>query len=93
MADKRLVVCVNERSGLQQKSCAGSGSRKLIQILQQRIIDLGFGFEVIEQVCPERCEKSITMCIAPGGPFFTKVTEQDLNSIIHAIQDFTPNLS
>ncbi len=88
MADTRLVVCVNERSGLNQKSCGASGSRELIQIIQQRIRDSGLNIEITEQVCLGRCDKGITMRIAPGGPFFTQVTEQDLDSIIHAVQNF-----
>lgn len=88
MADKRLVVCVNERSASNQKSCAGSGSRALIQLIQQRIMHAGYHFEVIEQVCLGRCDHGIAMRIAPGGPFFTEVTEQDLDAIIQAVQDF-----
>jgi (2Fe-2S) ferredoxin len=92
MVKTRLVVCVNERIGPEKKSCAGSGSRELIQIIRQRMIDSGFVFEVIEQVCLGRCERGIAMRIAPGGPFFTEVTEQDVDSIIHALQDFKPPL-
>ncbi len=88
MADTRLLVCVNERSGLNQKSCATSGSRALIQSIQQRIKASGLDIKITEQVCLGRCDKGITMRIAPGGPFFTQVTEQDLDSIIHAVQNF-----
>jgi (2Fe-2S) ferredoxin len=88
MANTHLVVCVNERSGLNQKSCGASGSRALIHSIQQRIKASGLDIEITEQVCLGRCDKGITMRIAPGGPFFTQVTEQDLDSIIHAVQNF-----
>jgi len=93
VADTRLVVCVNERLDPKQKSCAGSGSRELIQIIQQRKLDSGLDFEVIEQVCLGRCEEGIAMRIAPGGPFFTEVTEQDLDSIIQTVQAFKATAS
>ncbi len=91
MADKRLVVCVNQRFGGGQKSCAGSGSRELIQLLQQRLSEVGEDIPVVEQVCLGRCEQGITMRIAPGGPFFTEVTAEDIDAIILALQAFEPD--
>ena len=88
MSKARLVVCVNERMGVDKKSCAGSGSRSLIQLIQQRLAELALDFEVVEQVCLGRCEQGIAMRIAPGGPFFTSVTRHDIDSIIHALKHF-----
>ena len=90
MSDKRLVVCVNERYGGGQKSCAVAGSRELIKLLQQRLDASGEDIEIVEQVCLGRCEQGVAMRIAPGGPFFTEVTEQDVDAIILALQAFEP---
>ena len=84
----RLVVCVNERLGAGQKSCAGSGSRELIAIFKQRFAQLGLDFEITEQVCLGRCVEGIAMRIAPGGPFFTEVTVTDMERIIRDLQRF-----
>ena len=84
----RLVVCVNERLGPGQKSCAGSGSRELIDLFKQRFVQLGLDFEITEQVCLGRCVEGIAMRIAPGGPFFTEVTVADIERIIGELQRF-----
>ncbi len=89
MADKRLVVCVNQRYG-GQKSCAGSGSRELIKLLQQGLIEAGTDIPIVEQVCLGRCEQGVAMRIAPGGPFFSEVTAGDIDAILHALQAFEP---
>ncbi len=89
MADKRLVVCVNERYG-GQKSCAGSGSRDLIELLQQRLVESGTDIPIVEQVCLGRCEQGVAMRIAPGGPFFTEVSAQDIDAIMRDLLAFEP---
>lgn len=82
MDEVRLVVCVNERLGPGKKSCAGSGSRELIQILQQKFKEEGIDWPIVEQVCLGRCEEGIAMRIAPGGPFFTQVSQSGLDKLI-----------
>ncbi len=91
MAEVRLVVCVNERLGPDKKSCGGSGSRDLIKILQQRFKAHNLDVPIIEQVCLGRCEEGISMRIAPGGPFFTQVTELDLKNIQEQLLTFIQN--
>lgn len=90
MRSSKLVVCVNHRLGPNQKSCAGSGSRKLIEIFKQRLLESGQDVPVIEQVCLGRCAEGIAMRIAPGGPFFTQVTEQDIDHILNELRQFKP---
>lgn len=92
MAETRLVVCVNERLGPGKKSCAGSGSRELIALLQQRIEAQGLEIGITEQVCLGRCEEGIAMRIAPGGPFFTQVVAGDLDKITQALITFDKTL-
>ena len=87
---KRLVVCVNERLGSGLESCAGSGSAILLEKLRQLLHSTGSPYEVTEQVCLGRCAEGIVMRIAPGGPFFTRVTEQDLTEIVQALIAYSP---
>lgn len=89
MEQPRLVVCVNERLGIGQKSCGGSGSRKLIARLEQLLSERGISVPITEQVCLGRCAEGIAMRIAPGGPFFTEVTEQDLAGIVEAVMELS----
>ena len=89
MADQvRLVVCVNERLGPGQKSCAGSGSRELLQTLRAMLAERQMDYPVVEQVCLGHCYEGPAMRIAPGGPFFTEVGEQDLERIIRELDAF-----
>ena len=90
MPEKRLVVCVNERMGIGQKSCAGSGSRELAAKISEIIQQRGLGIEIVEQVCLGRCDEGITMRIAPGGRFFTRVTPQDFDDILAELERFQP---
>ena len=90
MDEVRLVVCVNERLGPGKKSCGGSGSRKLIKILQQKLNEQGSNIPIVEQVCLGRCEEGIAMRIAPGGPFFTQVTIDKLDRILKSLISFKP---
>lgn len=87
---KKLLVCVNERLGHGQKSCAGSGSRALIKRLKKLFAENGIQFEIVEQACLGRCEEGINMRIAPGGPFFSEVKEQDLERVVQALNCFEP---
>lgn len=88
MADVRLVVCVNERLGPGKNSCAGRGSRELIKKLKQRFTQEQLDIPVEEQICLGRCEQGITMRIAPGGVFFTEVTDKDVDAVMCALKDF-----
>lgn len=88
MDDVRLVVCVNERLGPEQKSCAGSGSRQLIEIMKKFFLKAELDIQITEQVCLGRCQEGIAMRIAQGGPFFTRVLRKDLGSIATALQKF-----
>lgn len=90
---KRLVVCVNERFGIGQKSCAGRGSRELIQKIRRQLAERQLDYPVTEQVCLGRCEQGIVLRIAPGGPFFTGVKPRDIPAIIQALQHFTADAS
>jgi len=83
-------VCVNERLTVGQKSCGSSGSRELIELFRQHFSKQGLDIPVEEQVCLGRCAQGIAIRIAPGGPFFTEVTEQDIADISLAAKQFTP---
>ena len=80
----------DQRLGAAQKSCAGSGSRELIKLMQQRLADSGDNIPIVEQVCLGRCEQGIAMRIAPGGPFFTEVSAKDIDAILLALRAFDP---
>ncbi len=87
----RLVVCVNQRLRAGQKSCAGSGSRELIEVIKKYFKASCVDVSVVEQVCLGRCAEGIAMRIAPGGQFFTRVTEVDIALITEAVKQLSVN--
>ncbi len=84
------MVCVNERLGFGQRSCAGSGSRELIERLQHLLQARNLRYPIVEQLCLGRCNEGIAMRISPGGPFFTEVRVTDLPRIVEALAGFQP---
>lgn len=83
----RLVVCVNQRLGAGQRSCAGSGSRDLIQQLKTHLTNASLDVPIVERECLGRCEQGPAMRIAPGGQFFTEVGASDLVAIVDQLRE------
>ena len=92
MNPTRLIVCVNQRLGAGQKSCAGSGSKELIEVIKKNFKASGVDVQVVEQVCLGRCAEGIAMRIAPGGQFFTQVNKADVTLITEAVKKFSENI-
>ena len=84
----RLVVCVNQRLGSGQRSCAGSGSLGLIGRLEKMIVGEGLDIQVVRRECLGRCEEGPVMRIAPAGPIFTEVDEGVLPEICERLKTF-----
>ena len=92
MNSTRLVVCVNQRLDSVQKSRAESGSKELIILFKQRFSEADIEIPVVEQVCLGRCTEGVAMRTALGGPFFTQVTELDVDMIVDAVAKFSVKL-
>ena len=84
----RLVVCVNQRLGIGQRSCGGSGNLAYLDRVRALIDAAGLDVVVVEQVCFGKCEQGPVMRIAPGGRFFTAVDESVLPLIIQELEAF-----
>jgi len=84
----RLIVCINQRLGAGQPSCAGSGSLKLIERIENLIGERGLAVPVVRRECLGRCEQGPTMRIAPGGPFFTEIDDAALAQILAELENF-----
>ena len=82
----RLVICVNERLGAGQRSCAGSGSRKLLTDLRQLLSEASLDVPIVERECLGRCAEGPAMRIAPGGEFFTEVNGSTLQTIVDQLR-------
>ena len=88
----RLVVCINRRLGIGQRSCAGGGSLALIERIEAMVVEQGIeqGIEApaVRRECLGRCEEGPTMRIAPGGPLFTEIDAAGLPVIIDELRHF-----
>ena len=84
----RLIVCVNQRLGAGQRSCAGSGNLGYIREVREMIEQAELDVAVVEQVCFGKCEQGPVMRIAPGGRFFTEIDESKLPEIVSELRAF-----
>lgn len=84
----RLIVCINQRLGIDQRSCAGSGNLDYIRQIRQMIDEAGLDVLVVERECLSKCEEGPIMRIAPGGPFFTEINSSLLPQIISELRTF-----
>jgi (2Fe-2S) ferredoxin len=78
----RLVVCVNQRLGSGQRSCAGSGSLDLVARIESLIEAENIDVPIVRRECLGRCEEGPVMRIAPGGAFYTEIDETALELIV-----------
>ena len=83
-----MIVCINERLGSGQRSCAGSGSLDLIARLEALIAAAGLEVPIVRRECLGRCEEGPVMRIAPGGPFFTEIDGAGLEPILRELKCF-----
>ena len=74
----RLVVCINRRLGTGQRSCVGSGNLEYIAEVKRLIELAGFDVPVVERECLGKCEQGPVMRIAPGGQFYTEISQDSL---------------
>lgn len=84
----RLIVCVNQRLGAGQRSCAGSGNLEYLRRARELIAAAGLDVPVVEQVCFGKCERGPVMRIAPGGRFFTEIDDSVIPEIIRELEAF-----
>jgi NADH:ubiquinone oxidoreductase subunit E len=78
-----VMVCVNERfSG--RPSCGGSGGAQLADGLEHELSAQGLEVPVERVLCFGRCNEGPVMRIAPGGAFFTGMTQERLGEVVSA---------
>ena len=82
----RLVVCINERLGVGQKSCIRSGNLDYIASIRQLIEDNELNVPIVQRECLGKCEQGPVMRIAPGGRFFTEINQQSLSAIVDELK-------
>lgn len=82
----RLVVCINRRLGTGQRSCVGSGNLEYIAEVKRLIELAGFDVPVVERECLGKCEQGPVMRIAPGGQFYTEISQDSLEDIVTELQ-------
>ena len=83
-----IILCVNRRLSDAQPSCAARGSEHLKTLLEQDILRKGLEAHVDEVHCLGMCERGPNLRIAPGGPFFHGVNEENYAQVIAALENF-----
>lgn len=78
-----VLVCVKERYS-DGPSCAGRGSLQLAESLRQELAAQDVAVPVEGLRCFGRCKDGPNMRIAPGGAFFTGMTQERLGEVVEA---------
>ena len=82
---KSLLVCVHRRY-TDEASCGGRGGERLAGMLEEELARRGLPVAVERIECFSRCQFGPVVRIAPGGAFFEGVGEEDLPTVIEALE-------
>ena len=80
-----VMVCINERFS-RHLSCAQGGGVSLADSLEEEFVAQGLEVPVERIFCFGRCHEGPVMRIAPGGAFFTGMTQERLGAVVTAAQ-------
>ncbi len=77
-----MVVCINRRFGNDRPSCAGRSSEALADALERQIGERQLAVSIERIRCFGDCARGPVMRLYPGGPFYRKVSMEDLPTIV-----------
>jgi (2Fe-2S) ferredoxin len=88
MSDKpeKLVMCVNRRYQLGQRSCAGSGGKAIAEALEKGIAARKINIGVHRIVCLGQCSRGPSMRLAPGGRFFFEMSLEKVSALLDELE-------
>ena len=78
-----VVVCVKERFA-DRPSCGQRGGEQLADGLEKAFSGEGLAIPVERICCFGRCKEGPNVRIAPGGAFFTGMTQDRLDEVVTA---------
>ncbi len=78
---KKIYVCINKKGG---QACIGPKSREVFRALHKSAKDRGGDVEIQRMECMGYCGEGPNVKIH-GGPFYHKVTEDDVDPILDAV--------
>ena len=80
-----VIVCVQERLG-KRSSCVRGGGEELVKSLDKMFVGQGLDVLVKRSFCFGRCNDGPNIRIAPGGDFYTAMTQERLNEVVSAVR-------
>ena len=86
-----IIVCVLERSPW-QNSCGPTGGLELLDLIKAEVAKQDLKVEIKDVHCLGNCEKGPNIRFAPGGPFLSKLTTDDLPKIMETLKTFLAEL-
>ncbi|MBF0422316.1 MAG: (2Fe-2S) ferredoxin domain-containing protein [Magnetococcales bacterium] len=84
----QFIVCVKQRDG-SVPSCAERGSVALADQLMQIIKEKNLNIGLVKIQCLGQCANGPNMRLAPGGEFFHRVEQKDLDRIVGKMIEFS----
>jgi (2Fe-2S) ferredoxin len=76
---KTCFVCVNVY-------CLDGGSQKILQLMKERLAEVGSPVEVKEWVCFGACTIGPNLVMHPEGTWYTNVQEEDIDDVVAHLQ-------
>jgi (2Fe-2S) ferredoxin len=83
---EKLVMCVNRRFQLGQRSCAGSGSEAIADAIEQGILERRIDLGTERIVCLGQCTKGPSMRLAPGGRFYFEMLLEKVPELLEDLE-------
>ena len=82
-----LVVCVNKRFRIDQRSCFMSGSANLATEIEAQVRARSINVKIERSVCFGHCQQGPVMRLVPGGKFFHDVTNKNVDTIVDELEE------
>jgi len=82
-----LVICINKRFRIDQRSCAMGGSPELVKMIESGVKARRINIKIETTVCFGHCSKGPVMRMIPGGKFYHEVCKDDIAGIVDELEE------
>lgn len=86
--EHHIFVCASFRhTGEAKGVCQRKGSKDLLQLLEEGILDRGLDAQVTSTGCFKVCDQGPVMVVHPGNHWYGKVDEDRIEVILDAMEE------
>jgi (2Fe-2S) ferredoxin len=86
--EHHFFVCSSFRHNGEAKGmCQRNGSKDLLQLLEEGILERNLDAQVTSTGCLKVCDRGPVMVVHPGAHWYGKVDEERLEQILDAVEE------